>query len=166
MTPTDQIRPLKRNRSCRSSGRKLDRTGSFSEAGSDPLASSRINNRAGTLTYRYGEPRAAGGELAGRYGPAGTVRVTSENPSNASTSGKSSIVFLRSSDSGGVPRETRPAVDSPFEETSLLPPGTRLAARLEAAATTALKVPVVASIEFNYEHDGIIMVPVGSKVFG
>jgi hypothetical protein len=150
----------------RSSGRKLDRTGSFSEAGSDPLASSRINNRAGTLTYRYGEPRAAGGELAGRYGPAGTVPVTSENPSNASTSGKSSIVFLRSSDSGGVPRETRPAVDSPFDETSLLPPGTRLAARLEAAATTALKTPVVASIEYNYEHDGIIMVPAGSKVFG
>jgi hypothetical protein len=75
-------------------------------------------------------------------------------------------VFLRSSDSGGAARETRPAVDLPFEETSLPPPGTRLAARLEAAATTALKTSVVASIEYNYERDGIIMVPAGSKVFG
>jgi len=92
--------------------------------------------------------------------------MPSENPPDAPTSGKSSIVFLRSSDSAGATQETRPAVASPFEETSLLPPGTRLVARLEAAATTALKTPVVASIEYNYERDGIILVPAGTKVFG
>jgi type IV secretory pathway VirB10-like protein len=48
----------------------------------------------------------------------------------------------------------------------LLPPGTRLVARLESAATTALKTPVVASIEYNYERDGMIVVPAGTKVFG
>jgi hypothetical protein len=48
----------------------------------------------------------------------------------------------------------------------LLPPGTRLVARLEAAATTAFKTPVVASIEYNYERDGMIMVPAGTRVFG
>jgi len=148
------------------SGRNFDGTGSFSDAGSDPLAAYRINKGTGEPTYRYGEPVVAGGELSGRYAPAGAVPMRAENPSNASTSGKSSIVFLRSSDSGGAARETRPAVDSPFEETWLLPPGTRLVARLEAAATTALKTPVVASIEYNYERDGIIMVPAGSKVFG
>jgi len=41
-----------------------------------------------------------------------------------------------------------------------------LIARLEAAATTAVKTPVVASIEYNYERDGIIVVPAGTKVLG
>ena len=53
-----------------------------------------------------------------------------------------------------------------FNVRPLLPPGTRLVARLEAAATTALKTPVVASIEYNYERDGIIIVSAGAKVFG
>jgi hypothetical protein len=137
---------------------------SFSNARSDRLAAYRINEGTGTPTYRYGEAVMPGDQLQARYARA--VPLPAENASNASTSGKSSIVFLRSSDSGGVPGGTRPAVDSPFEETSLLPPGTRLAARLEAAATTALKTPVVASIDYNYERDGIIIVPAGSKVFG
>jgi type IV secretory pathway VirB10-like protein len=48
----------------------------------------------------------------------------------------------------------------------LLPPGTRLIARVDAAATSALQTPVVASIEYNYERDGAIAVPAGSKVIG
>jgi hypothetical protein len=39
-------------------------------------------------------------------------------------------------------------------------------ARLEAAATTAVKTPVVASIEYNYERDGIVVVPAGTTVIG
>ncbi len=39
-------------------------------------------------------------------------------------------------------------------------------ARLEAAATTAVKVPVVASIEYNYERDGMIVVPAGTRAIG
>ena len=147
-------------------GRNFDGSGSFSDAGSDPLAAYRLNNATGIPTYRYGEPRAARSELSGKYAATGAVPTPVEYQPDTPTSGKSSIVFLRSSDSGGAARETRPAVDSPFEETWLLPPGTRLVARLEAAATTALKTPVVASIEYNYERDGIIMVPAGSKVFG
>src|SRR5439155_26283569 len=79
---------------------------------------------------------------------------------------KSSIVFLRSSEPAGTSPGARPAPPTVFEETSLLSPGTRLVARLESAATTALKTPVVASIEYNYERDGIVMVPAGTKVFG
>src|SRR5439155_18910644 len=51
------------------SGRNFDGTGSFSNAGSDPLAAYRLDNGTWTPTYRYGEPRAAGGERLGRYGP-------------------------------------------------------------------------------------------------
>jgi len=53
-----------------------------------------------------------------------------------------------------------------MERRSLLPPGTRLVARLEAAATSAVKTPVIASVEYNSERDGIIVVPAGAKVLG
>jgi hypothetical protein len=49
---------------------------------------------------------------------------------------------------------------------SLLPAGTRLVARLESPASTAVAAPVVAAIEYNYEQDGEIIVPAGSKALG
>lgn len=47
-----------------------------------------------------------------------------------------------------------------------LPIGTRLRARLESAASTAVKAPVIAVIEYNYEKDGQIILPAGTKAFG
>lgn len=47
-----------------------------------------------------------------------------------------------------------------------LPTGTRLRARLESASSTAVSTPVVATIEYNYENNGDIVVPSGTKVFG
>jgi type IV secretory pathway VirB10-like protein len=41
-----------------------------------------------------------------------------------------------------------------------------LIGRLESAVTSALKVPIVADIEYNYERDGEILVPAGTKAFG
>src|SRR5262249_6816074 len=96
----------------------------------------------------------------------GALSTAAENRPEAPVPAKSSIVFLRSSETAQTTSGTRPAATSPFEEPSLLLPGTRLAARLETAATTAVKVPVVASIEYNYERDGMILVPAGTKVFG
>jgi len=46
------------------------------------------------------------------------------------------------------------------------PNGSRLVARLQAAVSTAVKTPVVASIEYNYERDGEIIIPAGTKAFG
>jgi type IV secretory pathway VirB10-like protein len=37
---------------------------------------------------------------------------------------------------------------------------------MDAAATSALQTPVVASIEYNYERGGAIAIPAGSKVIG
>jgi hypothetical protein len=45
-------------------------------------------------------------------------------------------------------------------------PGYHVAARLEAMATTAVHAPVVAVIEHNYERDGEIIIPAGSRVVG
>jgi len=44
--------------------------------------------------------------------------------------------------------------------------GTRLRARLESAASTAVRAPVLAVIEYNYERDGEIIVPEGAKAVG
>lgn len=44
--------------------------------------------------------------------------------------------------------------------------GTRLRARLESAASTAVRTPVLAVIEYNYEKGGEIIVPAGTKAIG
>ena len=44
--------------------------------------------------------------------------------------------------------------------------GTRLRARLDSAASTAVRAPVLAVIEYNYERDGEIIVPAGAKAVG
>ncbi|PYV21538.1 MAG: hypothetical protein DMG27_20485 [Acidobacteria bacterium] len=49
---------------------------------------------------------------------------------------------------------------------SVLPAGTRLVARLQSAASTAVAAPVVAAIEYNYERGGETVVPAGSKALG
>jgi hypothetical protein len=51
-------------------------------------------------------------------------------------------------------------------EFMVLPAGTRLVARLQTPVSSAVKTPVVAAIEYNYERDGEIVIPAGSKAFG
>jgi len=45
-------------------------------------------------------------------------------------------------------------------------PGYHVAARLEAMATTAVHAPVVAVIEHNYERNGQLIIPAGSRAVG
>jgi hypothetical protein len=77
---------------------------------------------------------------------------------------KPSIVFVRSAQS------TTPTFQSPLAEDStlarLLPAGTRLVARLEAPVSSAAPAPVIAVVEYNYEHNGEIVLPAGARVFG
>jgi len=47
-----------------------------------------------------------------------------------------------------------------------LVPGYHVAARLESMATTAVHAPVVAVIEYNYERDGEIIIPAGTRAVG
>ena len=77
---------------------------------------------------------------------------------------KPSIVFVRSA------QNAAPALQSPRNEddslAEFLPAGTRLVARLEAPVNSAVPTPVIAVVEYNYEHDGEIVLPAGSRVFG
>ena len=84
---------------------------------------------------------------------------------------KSSLVFV-SANSGASASVIRPAsmTTEPAllerRATALLPNGSRLVARLQSAVSTAVKAPVVAAIEYNYERDGEIIIPAGAKAFG
>ena len=83
---------------------------------------------------------------------------------------KSSLVFVSSSTSasGSVHPASMTAEPALLERrvNDLLPNGSRLMARLQSAVSTAVKTPVVAAIEYNYEKDGEIIIPAGAKAFG
>ncbi|MBZ5726940.1 MAG: TrbI/VirB10 family protein [Acidobacteriia bacterium] len=84
---------------------------------------------------------------------------------------KSSLVFVRNN-SAGSEATIRPASLSAEpallqrKAAGVLPNGSRLVARLQAAVSTAVKSPVVAAIEYNYEKDGEIVIPAGTRAFG
>jgi type IV secretory pathway VirB10-like protein len=80
---------------------------------------------------------------------------------------KSSLVYVRSAvvpqgSSGGGLSPGSLEVDAGLG----LAIGMRLRARLESAASTAVRTPVLAVIEYNYERDGEILIPAGAKAIG
>ena len=135
----------------------------------DPLVQYRIDDGAGAPTYRYGVPLPSdsGPRASGTFSYGGTAAASRSNPSSASSATRSSIVFVREGRSASVPQtNVRTAMVPSFDDTYLLPPGTRLMARIDAATISVLQTPVVASIEYNYERDGTVVVPAGTKVIG
>ena len=65
------------------------------------------------------------------------------------------------------PVALRPAVALQSQQFADLPTGTRLIARLETPVTTAVTLPAVATVEYNYEDkDHELLIPAGSRVFG
>jgi type IV secretory pathway VirB10-like protein len=79
---------------------------------------------------------------------------------------KSSLIFVRNV-SGAQPAAQRHEDKiAPTQYGLGLPTGTRLRARLESSASTAVRTPVLAVIEYNYERDGEIIVPAGAKAVG
>jgi len=77
---------------------------------------------------------------------------------------KPSIVFVRAAQSAIPAFERSPMEDGTLA--AILPAGTRLVARLEAPISSAVPAPVIAVIEYNYERNGEIVLPAGSRVFG
>lgn len=96
--------------------------------------------------------------------------------SESDTLGRASLVYVRANANSGTSMaggaQLLPAAAT-TEPTLLdrrvwngLPAGTRLVARLQTAASTAVKAPVVAVVETHYERDGEIVLPAGTKAFG
>ena len=79
---------------------------------------------------------------------------------------KSSLIYVRNVSANSASAQARD-INDPAPELGLgLASGTRLRARLESAASTAVRTPVLAVIEYNYERDGEIIVPAGAKAVG
>ena len=79
---------------------------------------------------------------------------------------KSSLIYVRNVSANAGSAQAR-EINDPAPELGLgLAMGTRLRARLESAASTAVRTPVLAVIEYNYERDGEIIVPAGAKAVG
>jgi hypothetical protein len=102
------------------------------------------------------------------YQPGMAPNVASEtagqNKSEREALEKSSLIFVRNVSGAAVQRHEDTTA---LTEYGLgLPTGTRLRARLESSASTAVRTPVLAVIEYNYERDGEIIVPAGAKAVG
>ena len=104
----------------------------------------------------FSDPALAPGNTTAYSPPAPT-------PSSAPDLKKPSLVFVRAAETKPAIRQHSPADE---EETLALPAGTRLVARLQAPVSSAVPTPVVAVVEYNYEHHGQIVLPAGAKVFG
>jgi len=90
---------------------------------------------------------------------------TTESKSEHDAMDKASLVFVRNSPSAAAGAKLQDLATAMDWRIGLVP-GTRLRARLESAASTAVRTPVVAVIEYNYEQNGEIVVPAGAKAFG
>ncbi|HYL13838.1 MAG TPA: hypothetical protein VEV41_12430 [Terriglobales bacterium] len=79
---------------------------------------------------------------------------------------KSSFVYVRAN-VGNVALSTGVVPTIQQRRTApLLAQGTKLVARLQSEVSSAAKVPVVAVIEYNYEQNGDLIIPAGTKAYG
>jgi type IV secretory pathway VirB10-like protein len=80
---------------------------------------------------------------------------------------KSSLVYVRTVSAAQTQSQSDDRINLMIPEIGLgLSTGTRLRARLESAASTAVRAPVLALIEYTYEREGQIIVPAGAKAVG
>ncbi len=76
---------------------------------------------------------------------------------------KPSMIFVaHANGEAGKPATSLTAAPGNFG----LESGYHVAARLESMASTALHTPVTAVIEYNYERDGRVLIPAGSRAVG
>lgn len=128
------------------------------------------------------QPRPATTPLARNVGPYALGKIDFSDPATHQLPGsttssvqsasddlhKPSLVFVRNVQSNPASVGTRVAASAVEESPVMLdlPVGTRLVARLQSVVNSAIKTPVVAAIEYNYEEDGQIIVPAGAKALG
>ena len=134
-----------------------------------PNASVPIQQPKGIAAAAAEHPYALGqidvADLPVREHPAQVASITKEESDDLR---KPSLVFVRNAQipsGSGVTRMQTGMIEEPVNRLEL-PAGTHLIARLQSVVTSAVKAPVVASIEYNYERDGEIIVPAGAKAVG
>src|SRR5579875_1591413 len=132
------------------------------EAGANPSQ----NPRTLGEVARFDEPNTAPNAQS-RWTP---PPYGSENPENQQAQKKvddaldaPSLVFTAHEQTAVHPQMQNSV---PAGDNLGLAPGYHVAARLESMATTAVRAPVVAVIEYNYERDGQTIIPAGARAVG
>jgi hypothetical protein len=104
--------------------------------------------------------------------PVAAPVTAKETPTDSDGWKKSSLVFVRNTttapavSAGLSSGPTQQAIIERKTTSALLPVGSRLVARLQTAVSSAVKTPAIAVIEYNYERDGEIVIPAGTKAIG
>jgi hypothetical protein len=130
--------------------------------------------RLGSNTSQVPQPNAEGtlGSIppfgdkwqAPPYQAASSADATDVSKAEREAMEKPSLIYIRKVSTSPATRQT---ADEASPELGLgLATGTRLRARLDSAASTAVRAPVLAVIEYNYEQGGEILVPAGAKAVG
>lgn len=130
--------------------------------------------RSGSNTSQVTQPNAAGtlGSIppfgdkwqAPPYEAASSADATDLSKAEREAMEKPSLIYVRKVSASPAARQT--ANEASPELGLGLATGTRLRARLDSAASTAVRAPVLAVIEYNYEQGGEIIVPAGAKAVG
>lgn len=98
------------------------------------------------------------------YEATGSAETVDTSKAEREAMEKPSLMYVRNVSTGPTGSENA-MVEAPDLGLGLAT-GTRLRARLESAASTAVRAPILAVIEYNYEKDGEIIVPAGAKAVG
>ena len=98
------------------------------------------------------------------YQPGSSAETSDLGKAEREAMEKPSLMYVRKVSAS--PAGFQPLNDAAPQLGLGLATGTRLRGRLESAASTAVRVPVLAVIEYNYERDGEIIVPAGAKAVG
>jgi hypothetical protein len=99
------------------------------------------------------------------YQAGSAADVTDLDKAELESMEKSALIYV--SKISPKPATGSPSMNDAAPELGLgLAMGTRLRARLESAASTAVRTPVIAVIDYNYERDGEIVIPAGAKAVG
>jgi hypothetical protein len=156
-------------------------TGQPANEGNDGVSAEDVDRTARPIqSSSSGQPTPATAPVPRKAGPyaLGQIDFSDAPPrdrAESATSAKAqsddlrkpSLIFVRNAENTSPSTGTRATASEPEQAPALaLPAGTKLMARLESAVTSAVKQPVVAAIEYNYERDGEIVVPAGAKALG
>ena len=124
-------------------GKRLDQVGKFEEP-----------DTSGTAQSKWIPPP---------YGTSQAEQETTKKEQDAL--GQPALVFVAHTQSnGGAQNKSRS--DETRTNNLGLAPGFHVAAQLESMATTAVRASVVAVVEYNYERDGAVLIPAGSRIVG
>lgn len=164
LVPADKMKPspaeAKRNGSVDATD--IERTKSAKPTQTQALSTAKSLNQVS----KFQEPDTTPGEQKWSPAPYGSDGAVDQQASKREEDAlsKPSVVFTAHQQGASLRSES---AQPHAALTNLgLAPGYHVAARLEAMATTAVHAPVVAVIEHNYERDGEIIIPAGSRAVG